>query len=187
LKEAFMNIYLVRHGEAAEHWHKADDPGLSELGHQQAAETAKLLMQKIEPGVRLISSPMVRARETAQPLAQALGIEPTIIEHFREIPTPVDRSERQSWLRAIALQDWQAQHNMVLEWRNALLSELQKVQEHTVVFTHFMVLNAIVGSLQKRDRVVCFLPANASVTTLKWSGDAHDLIELGHQLKTKVN
>lgn len=36
-----MNIYLVRHGEAAEHWHKADDPGLSELGHQQAAEIAK--------------------------------------------------------------------------------------------------------------------------------------------------
>ncbi len=182
-----MNIYLVRHGEAAEHWHKADDPGLSELGHQQAANTAKLLMQKLEPGVRLISSPMVRARETAQPLAQALGIEPTIMEQFREIPTPVDQAERHSWLRTIALQDWREQHEMVRNWRSALLAELQEVQEHAVVFTHFMVLNAIVGSLQKRDRVVCFLPANVSVTTLKWSGESHDLIELGHQLKTRVN
>jgi len=182
-----MKIYLVRHGEAAEHWHKADDPGLSELGHQQAAETAGLLLKKIEPGVRLISSPMVRARETAQPLAQALGIEPTIIEPFREIPTPVDRADRHDWLRTIALQNWQDQHDMVREWRTALLAELAQVQQHAVVFTHFMVLNAIVGSLQKHDRVIRFLPANASVTTVQWSGNAHELIELGQQLKTKVN
>jgi probable phosphoglycerate mutase len=182
-----LNIYLIRHGEAAEHWHKADDPGLSELGRQQAAETAEKLLPQLGPDVRLISSPMVRARETAQPLADALGITPTIIEPFREITTPVDRADRHEWLRTIALQDWQQQHAMVQDWRTALLAELGKVREHAVIFTHFMVLNAIVGSLQQRDRVVCFLPANASVTTLKWSGDSHELIELGHQLKTKVN
>jgi hypothetical protein len=44
-----------------------------------------------------------------------------------------------------------------------------------------------VGSLQKHDRVIRFLPANASVTTVQWSGKAHELVELGHQLKTKVN
>jgi probable phosphoglycerate mutase len=181
-----MHIYLVRHGEAAEHWHEADDPGLSELGHQQAAETAQKLLPQLGSDVRLISSPMVRARQTAQPLAQALGIQPTIIETFREIPTPVDRADRQTWLRTIALQNWQDQHDMVRDWRMALLSELGKVREHTVVFTHFMVLNAIVGSLQKRDRVVCFLPANTSVTKVRWSGDGHELLELGHQLQSRV-
>jgi probable phosphoglycerate mutase len=182
-----MKIYLVRHGEAAEQWQEADDPGLSELGHQQAAATAELLLPKLESGVRLISSPMIRARETARPLAEALGIEPTIIEPFREIPTPVDRADRQEWLRTIALQNWQDQHDMVRDWHAALLDELKNVRGHAVVFTHFMVLNAIVGSLQKRDRVVCFLPANTSVTTVHWSGDEHQLIELGHQLKSKVN
>jgi len=181
-----MNIYLVRHGEAAAHWHESDDPGLSELGHQQAADTAKQLLGQIEPHVRIISSPLLRARETAKPLAEALGIEPTIIHTFREIPTPVDRADRQTWLRTIALQNWQDQHDMVRDWHASLLNELKNVREHTVVFTHFMVLNAIVGSLQKRDRVVCFLPANTSVTTLKWSGDEHQLIELGHQLKSRV-
>ena len=182
-----MKIYLVRHGEAAEHWHKADDPGLSELGRQQAADAARQLLKNIEPGVRLISSPMVRARETAQPLAEALGVEPTIIEPFREIPTPVDRADRFEWLRTIALQNWQEQHEMVRDWRSALLTELAQVQEHAVVFTHFMVLNAIVGSLQKHDRVIRFLPANASVTILDWSGKEHQLLELGEQLETRVN
>jgi probable phosphoglycerate mutase len=181
-----MKIYLVRHGEAAAHWHEADDPGLSELGHQQAAEAAQKLLPQLGSDVRLISSPMLRAQETARPLAEALGLKPTIIEHFREIPTPVDRADRQTWLRTIARQNWQEQHDMVRDWHAALLSELGKVREHTVIFTHFMVLNAIVGSLQQRERVVCYLPANASITTVQWSGDGHELLELGHQLKTRV-
>ena len=181
-----MKIYLVRHGEAAEQWQEADDPGLSELGHQQAADTAKRLLPQLGADVRLISSPLIRAQETARPLAKALGIEPTIIDPFREIPTPVNRADRQGWLRTIALQNCQDHHDMVRDWHASLLTELQQVREHTVVFTHFMVLNPIVGSLQKRDRVVCFLPANTSVTTVRWNGNAHELIELGHQLKTRV-
>lgn len=182
-----MNIYLIRHGEAAEKWHQADDPGLSELGHQQSAETAKNLLPQLEPGVRLISSPMVRARETAQPLADALGLEPIIVEPFREIPTPVGKADRHEWLRSIAAQSWQQQHDMVRNWRKALLAELEKVREPTVVFTHFMVLNAIVGSLQQRDRVICFRPANASITTVQWSGNALQLLELGHQMESRIN
>ncbi len=182
-----MNIYLIRHGEAAEKWHQADDPGLSELGRQQAAKTAQLLLPRLGPEVRLISSPMLRARETAQPLADALGAEPVIVETFREIPTPVDKADRHEWLRSIAPQSWQQQHVMVQDWRKALLAELESVREHTVVFTHFMVLNAIVSFLQQRDRVICFRPANASVTTVQWSGDTLQLLELGHQMESRIN
>jgi len=181
-----MKIYLIRHGEAAAHWHEDDDPGLSTLGHQQAAEATQKLLPQLGSDVRLISSPMLRAQETAKPLAEALGIKPTIIEHFREIPTPVEKAQRHAWLREIALQDWRDQHPMVKDWRATLLEEIGKVREHTVIFTHFMVLNAIVGSLQQRERVVCFLPANASITQVQWSGDAHELLELGHQLKTRI-
>ena len=182
-----MNIYLIRHGEAAQHWQDADDPGLSELGHQQAAFVAEQLAPQLAENVRIISSPMLRARETAQPLAAALGIEPTIIEPFREIPTPVNKADRPEWLRTIARQTWPEQHEMVRNWHTALLTELSLVREHTVVFTHFMVLNAIVGALQQKNRVICFLPDNTSVTTLQWSGTEHHLLELGHQLKTRIN
>lgn len=182
-----MNIFLVRHGEAAAHWHEADDPGLSERGRQQAADSARDLLARIEPGVRLLSSPLLRARQTAEPLAEALGAAVTIAEPFREIPTPVTRAERQTWLNTIARQSWDEQEPMVRDWHRALLARLRQVREDTVVFTHFMVLNAIVGALQADDRVVCYLPDNASVTTLAGSGEALRLIELGRQIRTRVN
>jgi broad specificity phosphatase PhoE len=182
-----MNIFLVRHGEAAARWHESDDPGLSELGRKQAAEAARQLLDQIPPASRLLSSPMQRARETAAPLASALGAEPTIVEPFREIPTPVAITERQTWLNRIARQTWSEQHTMVQDWRRALLAALREIREPTVVFTHFMVLNVIVGALQADNRVVSFLPDNASITTLRGFGDDLQLAELGRQFRTKVN
>jgi broad specificity phosphatase PhoE len=182
-----MDIFLVRHGEAAARWHESDDPGLSELGRQQAAAAARQLLERIPPVIRLLSSPMLRARETAAPLAAALGNEPAIVEPFREIPTPVAIDERQTWLNRIARQTWSEQHAMVRDWREALLTALRGIREPTVVFTHFMVLNVIVGALQADDRVVTFLPDNASVTTLSGFGDDLQLAELGRQFRTRVN
>jgi len=182
-----MSIFLVRHGEAAARWHESDDPGLSELGRQQAAEAAGQLLGRIPPGSRLLSSPMQRARETAVPLATALGAEPAIVEPFREIPTPVAMAERQTWLNRIARQTWGEQHAMVQDWRLALLAALREIREPTVVFTHFMVLNVIVGALRADDRIVNFLPDNASVTTLHGFGDDLQLGELGRQFRTRVN
>jgi len=181
-----VSIYLVRHGEASAHWDEADDPGLSQLGQRQAADTARRLMGKVDPEIRLVSSPMQRARETAQPLAEGLAAEVAIAEPFREIPTPVERGDRQTWLNAIARQRWGEQEAMVRNWRSALLGRLREVREPTVVFTHFMVLNAIVSELTGDDRVVCFLPDNASVTTVRWVGDDLKLVELGRQFKTRV-
>lgn len=182
-----MSIFLVRHGEAAAGWVEADDPGLSERGRQQAAATARELEQQVSPGVRLLSSPLLRARQTAVPLAEALGAEVTIAEPFREIPTPVARPDRQNWLNQIARQSWGEQEDLVRDWRHALLTQLRQIAEPTVVFTHFMVLNVIVGDLNGDDRVVCFLPDNASVTTLGGYGETLRLIQLGRQFRTRVN
>ena len=182
-----MSIFLVRHGEAAARWHESDDPGLSELGRQQAADAARQLLEQIPPRVRLLSSPLQRARETAAPLAAALGGEPAIAKPFREIPTPVAMADRQTWLNRIARQTWGEQDAMVQDWRQALLDALREIREPTVVFTHFMVLNVIVGELQDDNRVVSFLPDNASVTTLQGFGDELQLAELGRQFRTRVD
>ena len=181
-----MKIYLVRHGEAAASWRESDDPGLSTLGHQQAAATAQRLAEHVDSNICLISSPLQRARETAQPLSMKLDTEITIIDAFREIPTPVERAERQTWLNDIARQSWGEQHEMVQEWHRALLQQLTLIQQPTVVFTHFMVLNVIVGKLTAKDQVVCFLPDNASVTTLELNNGSLQLLELGQQLRTVV-
>jgi broad specificity phosphatase PhoE len=182
-----MSIFLVRHGEAAVGWTESDDPGLSERGRQQAAAAALRLADQLPPEIRLYSSPLRRAQETAAPLAEALGAEPAIVEPFREIPTPVAMAERQNWLNRIARQTWSEQHAMVQDWRRTLLTALRDIREPTVVFTHFMVLNAIVGTLRSDDRVVTFLPDNASVTRLGGFGEELQLIELGRQFQTLVN
>ena len=186
MKES-TNIYLVRHGEAAAHWDQADDPGLSDLGRRQAKDAARQLLERVGPDIRLVSSPMKRARETARPLAEALQAEVTIVEPFREIPTPVERGDRQAWLNEIAVQSWCDQIAMVRDWRRSLLAQLRQIREPAVVFTHFMVLNAIVGELTDDDRVVCYLPDNASVTTLQRTSDELRLAELGRQFRTRVN
>ena len=182
-----MKIYLVRHGQAAASWQVSDDPGLSELGHQQAAATAKQLAGKVAPNVQLVSSPLLRARETALPLASSLGAEVSIVEAFREIPTPVPRNERQDWLKSVARQSWSEQPGMVREWQQLLMHQLRQIRQPAVVFTHFMVLNAIVSALSANDKMVCFLPDNASVTTLQWSDESLRVIELGQQLRTVVH
>ncbi len=182
-----MKIYLVRHGQAAASWQDADDPGLSVLGHQQAEVTAKRLAGQLDSGVRLLSSPLLRTRETALPLAEIWGVEVAVVEAFREIPAPVPPAERQTWLKSIARQPWSNQHPMVRVWHRTLLSELRLIRQPTVIFTHFMVLNAIVGALTAVDKVVCFLPDNASVTILKRDDESLQVVELGQQFKTIVH
>jgi broad specificity phosphatase PhoE len=182
-----MGIYLVRHGEAAARWHESDDPGLSERGRAQAAATARALARRLDPDVRLCSSPMLRARETAAPLAAALGAEVTLVGSFTEIPTPVAQADRQTWLTEIARQTWAEQVALVRNWRGSLLAQLRRIEEPTVIFTHFMVINAIVGAVKSDDRVVCCLPDTASVTVLSGYGEGLELAELGRQLRSRVN
>lgn len=177
-----MEIYLVRHGEATAPWHHADDPGLSELGRRQAAEAAEILRSRIEGDVRVVSSPLKRAQETAQPLGDSLRAGVAIREAFAELPAPVALADRQEWLREIYRQGWGEQIDSVRDWHRALLDELQQLREPTVVFTHFMVLNAIVGEVTGDDRLVCFVPDNASITTLRRRGDTLELVELGQQI-----
>lgn len=185
--EPAMKIFLVRHGQASAKWHESDDPGLSEMGQRQAAAAAQQLAALVGPGVRLISSPMLRARETARPLSEALDADVSIVDAFREIPTPVPLAERQTWLKRVAGQQWNEQHAMVREWHRSLLQRLSEISQPSVVFTHFMVLNAIVGALSDAEKVICFLPDNASITKLQLHQGSLELLELGHQLKTIVH
>jgi len=182
-----MNIFLVRHGQAAAKWDELDDPELSALGRHQAETVARELTDQVDVDVQLISSPMLRARETALPLASSLDAHISIVGAFREIPTPVPLADRQDWLKKIARQRWDEQHEIVREWRESLLHQLSLIEKPTVVFTHFMVLNAIVGALSGQDRVVCFLPDNVSVTRLQSREGCMEVLELGRQLRTIVH
>lgn len=72
-------IYLVQHGDKER---SPGDPGLTELGRRQAAITARWLR---ETELRaLYSSPLRRARETAEPVGAATGLAVRVDSRLRE-------------------------------------------------------------------------------------------------------
>ena len=77
-------ILVIRHGETA--WNREEvfrgraDVPLSERGREQARLLAEAVRE--QPVRAVYSSPLARARETAAPLAQALGLELTIDERM---------------------------------------------------------------------------------------------------------
>lgn len=182
-----ISIYLVRHGEAAASWAESSDPGLSELGWQQAQETGKTLHAHLDDRVNLVSSPLARAIETAQPLARARSLDVAINPSFTEIPSPVPLSERQDWLRGFMREHWQQQPEFLHQWRQQALNELTALTENTVIFTHFLVLNAVVGSILGKEETLCFRPDNASITQLTLRDGALELVSTGQEMTTVIN
>jgi broad specificity phosphatase PhoE len=180
-----VDIYLVRHGEAAAKWGEDPDPGLSPLGRQQAQAVRDQL--EVGASLKLISSPLLRAQETALPLANVLRESVTIVDTYREIPSPVGIDDRQAWLKGFMKQNWEEQGPDILQWRDNIWSSLFEIDGDCVIFTHFMVINAVVSRLTTAEPTVCCVPANGSVTRLRLEGHALKLVELGHQHQTLVN
>lgn len=183
-----MDIFLVRHGEAAAHWGQDPDPGLSALGEQQAVVTAQALLPRLPADVSLVSSPLLRAQETAFPLAKSLGATVSINDAFCEIPAPVPLAQRKTWLRGFMKQSWEEQPRELLAWRDHALEQLLELSTPTVIFTHFLVLNAIVGRVLESSETLYFWPDNASITHLKLKNKSSlELLSLGAQMDTVVN
>ncbi|MDG2046863.1 MAG: histidine phosphatase family protein [Halioglobus sp.] len=182
-----MDLFLIRHGEASATWGESSDPGLSRLGQQQSEEAAEALQQHVCSDTLLLSSPLQRARETAIPLARMLRRDVAIEDVFREIPSPVPVAQRQIWLRQFMHQQWGEQGDELLAWRTAALHRLLSLTQPAAVFTHFLVINAVVGQLLDRPDTVCIWPANGSITRLRHNGSHLELLALGAQMETTVN
>ena len=56
-----------------------------------------------------------------------------------------------------------------------------------VFFTHFLVINAIVGRVLEHPETLYFWPDNGSVTHLRIRNEQLELVELGQDMKTVVN
>src|SRR6266487_7176920 len=81
-------LYLIRHGEntanlTKEFSHRLIDYSLTPKGVLQAQQTGEYF--KNRPIDAIYCSPLKRAIETAEMIAQAIGIRPVIMEEFREV------------------------------------------------------------------------------------------------------
>ena len=88
-RDVLMELVLVRHAEPE--WVRdglnIDDPPLTDRGHEQASITARAL--EGEKFDEILVSPLVRTRQTAEPLLEALGRDLVIDPWLEEIRNPV--------------------------------------------------------------------------------------------------
>lgn len=98
-----MELLIIRHGQSMgeveeRHEGRADFP-LSPLGYEQAEKTARFLYRNY-PLDRIYSSPLLRARSTAEMLARPLQLQ----IHFEEALTERDNGKLSGMLRSEALE-----------------------------------------------------------------------------------
>jgi len=106
-------VYLVRHGEnvanlTREFSHRRIDYSLTEKGIEQARQTADFFRDKDIHAI--YASPLKRAKETAHIIAEALELEVTVLEQFREVN--VGTLETLPPTR----ENWEWHNRIVMEW-----------------------------------------------------------------------
>lgn len=170
-----MQLILIRHGEP-DLSDGPSDPPLSSRGHHQAAQTAaRLADESID---RIVSSPLLRARQTAEPLAAALGLPIDEVEGVAEVDRwgasyvsveAMRQAGGEPWARFLADPvgalggDEKAFREEVLATLHELASQ---TRGRTAVATHGLPINLILAELLKLPGLTNFAPHHASVTRL---------------------
>ena len=171
-------IYLVRHGKTKGEWATERDPSLDPAGREQAGAAARSLAP-LGP-LKIVSSPYARALETSMPLAEIWNVTPTVYERLGEIPSPVDGlTDKLQWLREVIVLKWMDLDGNLKAWRNGVIGALHEFEEDTVLFSHSIAINVVVGEATGDDHVVCFWPENGSITTIDANKSVLRLINRG--------
>lgn len=173
-----MRLTLVRHGRPDEDDAASPhDPPLRSEGRLQAQAVAALLAD--EGVTRIVSSPMQRARETAQPLASRLAMPAQVVDGWAEADRHLDRYRSTETLRGLGGGEWRRfladpvrylGHDPAIftaDVMAALHDALAAPADaHVVVFTHGLPINAVLSSVLGLERIVHFQPGYGSVTRL---------------------
>lgn len=180
-------IYMVRHGRASAGWDTALDPELDELGHDQAREVADQL-QSLRLA-NIITSPLMRCQQTAAPLAPMWNVVPRVCVEVSEIPSPngVAMNDRIVWLRQAMQGTWSELGSDYVAYRDCITDFVRSIQTGTVIFSHFIAINAVIGGVLGDDRLVLRSLDNCSVTIFELDTTGKlSLVQGGHEADTLI-
>lgn len=165
-------VVMVRHGRAAAGWDADPDPGLDDLGRSQAAAVAEHLAAAHHPSTPIVTSPLRRCQETAGYLAGRWTAVPAIEPVVAEIPSPlgVPMGERVAWLRNAMTLGWAALGDRYTAYRDEIAAWVRTRSSDTIVFSHFVAINAVIGAATGDDRLVIASLDNCSATTFEVDG-----------------
>jgi len=176
-----MDLILVRHAEPqriAPGRGVPADPGLTDLGHDQAARLADWLAPERVDAV--LSSPMRRAQETATPIAVAHGLDieivPGLIEYDANsdhyIPMEEMKASDDPRLKAMIEGRWEEfGADGVEAFRLRVAQTLDEIiaahpGERVVAVCHGGIINVASALVMEMDRHLWFEPHYTSVTRI---------------------
>jgi probable phosphoglycerate mutase len=197
-------VFLVRHGtyDRIDHVLVGRTPGvgLSRLGHEQARRVAGRLM--VEHVTCVQSSPQLRARETALPLAKAVGLPIEIVPAMNELDvgewmgSPFAQLERDRRWRSWNEQRGSARPpggESMAELQRRVLRHIERVRTmhpdgRVVIASHGEPIRAAILHYRglTLDDFLRVVVDPASVTTLRLQPDGTEIISLNEPAPAPV-
>ncbi len=173
-----MRLTLVRHGRPDEgHVARPHDPPLRADGRRQAEAVATLLAD--EGVTNIVASPLLRAHETALPLARRLELPIRTVEGWAEADRHVAHYRSTETLRALGDAEWQRFLDDPVRYlggdpqgfRRTVIDALFVTADgdeeaHVAVFTHGLPINVALSFVLGLEKIVHFRPGYGSVTRL---------------------
>lgn len=193
-----MRLILIRHGRPDERdLTTPNDPPLDEDGQRQARAAANLLAS--EGITRIVASPLLRARQTAIPLAERLGLPIVTLEGWAEADRRASRYRSTETLRAEGGDAWARFLSDPVrylgadpdEFRAAVLAAMHETtaseapESRVAVFTHGLPINIALSHALGLTTITNFLVGYGSVTRMRRRDDGgygvSSVNETGHQ------
>lgn len=150
------------------------DPPLSEEGRAQAAALAAAWAGDVDV---VWASPLLRARETAAPLAEALGVGVTIDDDLAEMDRDADayipleelRQDPSAWAEAVEAWVGPAGEELRATFRRRVVAAVDRVVaahrgQRVAVVCHGGTINAALAEVLGLDAQLFFEPAYTSVS-----------------------
>jgi probable phosphoglycerate mutase len=156
---------------------QGSDPHLSEAGVEQAKTLPDALARY--PISRVVSSPQIRAIQTAQPVADELGldvdIDDRLAEYDRDLShyTPVEEISAEDMKRLASGQLPSGVDEKAFVARvKAGVNDIVKAAGHedtVALFSHGGVINALIHDVMGTEQLLCVQVDYAGITRLLWS------------------
>lgn len=179
-----MELVIVRHGKTD----SGVDPGLAELGHEQA----KIIANRVagESVDAVYCSPMRRARETADPFLEKTGLSLTILNGLAEIDKNADqyispalmKTDPELFKRFLA-NPYEVCNISPEAFIADVTGAFAKIAEahpsqKIAVFSHAIAINVYLADiLEKGSDFFDMIPSNCSITRVKVSQNGRRSIE----------
>lgn len=172
-----MELLLVRHAlPVRRHVEEgAADPGLSDDGHAQARHLAAYLAAEV-PLDALYSSPLLRARQTAQPLAEVLGLDIALVDDVAEwdrnsneyVPIEELKAADDPRWHAIARGEWPVVDESAEEFDARVVTGIEQLVERhrgqrVAVVCHGRVINTYLAHVLRLETSTFFYPNYTSI------------------------